>query len=112
MAKRRKAAAKTRRVRPRPRARQKPHLTRAVLCRFVIVGIVTDKNTGVPLNNARVQCVGGSANFGKKAFTNAFGLYLIPNICPERTLIEASFGSRVLEKNKTITGHTIINFQL
>src|SRR5262245_9076683 len=98
MAKRRKAAAKARRARPRARGPQKARLTRAV-CRFVIVGLVTDKTTGVPLNNARVQCVGGSANFGKKAFTNALGLYLIPNICPERTLIEASFGSRVLEKD-------------
>jgi len=111
MAKRRKTAAK-KTSRPRARGRQKAKLTRAALCRFVIVGLVTDKNNGAPLNNAMVKCVGGPGNFGKTAHTNILGLYLIPNICPERTLIEASLPGRVLEKNKTITGHTIINFAI
>jgi hypothetical protein len=112
MAKRRKAATKKKTTRPRPRAGRKAKLTKAAPCHFVIVGLVTDKNSGVPLNNAMVKCVGGPGNFGKTAHTNILGLYLIPNICPERTLIEASLPGRVLEKDKTITGHTIINFAI
>jgi hypothetical protein len=111
MAKQRSAGGQTSRA--RKGAGKKSKLRTASGSRYVIVGIVTDKNTGVPLNNARVQCVGGPGNFGKKAFTNRLGLYLIANIIAERTLIEASLaGHAPVEKDKTITGHTIINFQI
>ena len=63
MAKRRKAATKKKTSRPRARGRQKAKLSKAVLCRFVIVGLVTDKNNGAPLNNAMVKCVGGAATW-------------------------------------------------
>jgi hypothetical protein len=80
---------------------------------FVIVGVVTDKNTGLPLNNILVKIVGGTINFGKEAHTNLVGLYLMTNIFPERILIEASGGGHTpVEKSKTITGHTIINFAI
>jgi len=111
MAKRRKVAAKAKRTRPRA-STKKAKLTGAAVCHFVIVGLVTDKTTHVPLNNAMVKCVGGPGNFGKTAHTNLLGLYLIPNICAERTLIEASLPGRVQEKDKTVTGHTIINFEI
>ena len=112
MAKKRSAGGQTSRARKGASKKSKLRTT-ASGSRYVIVGIVTDKNTGVPLNNARVQCVGGAGNFGKKAFTNRLGLYLIANIIAERTLIEASLaGHAPVEKDKTITGHTIINFQI
>jgi hypothetical protein len=79
----------------------------------IVVGVVVDGGSGLPVNNARVQDVGGTGNFGRKAFTNIFGLYVLPNMVPGRNLIEASKGAKVQEKDKTIAAPlTILNFTL
>ena len=77
------------------------------------IGVVVDKNTRLPVGNAMVKIVGGSANFGKTTHTNAFGLYVLTNLTPERDLVEASKGSKVQEKDKIVTAPiTILNFTI
>jgi len=84
--------------------------TLAATC--ILVGVVVDKNSGLPVNNALVKIVGGS-NFGKETHTNAFGLYVLANLSPGRHLIEASKGTQIQEKDKTLTvGVNILNFSI
>jgi hypothetical protein len=62
-----------------------------------------------------VKIVGSAApgNFGKQARTNLLGLYFMPGVLPGRILIEASGrGYPPLEKDRTIAGHTNINFDM
>jgi len=75
--------------------------------------VVVAKSNGLPVNNALVKIVGGSSNFGRQTHTNAFGLYVMTNLTPERDLIEASKGTKFLEKDKTLTSPiTILNFSI
>lgn len=79
----------------------------------VVIGVVLDKNTRLPVGNAMVKVVGGTANFGKTTHTNVFGLYVLANMTPERDLVEASKGAKVQEKDKIVTAPiTILNFTI
>jgi hypothetical protein len=78
----------------------------------ILVGIVQDATTRLPINNAMVKIVGGS-NVGRTTHTNAVGLYVLKNLQLGRNLIEASKGARFLEKDKTLVAVlNILNFVL
>lgn len=78
----------------------------------ILVGIVQDATTRLPINHAMVKIVGGS-NFGRTTFTNAVGLYVLKNLKLGRNLIEASKAARFQEKDKTlVAGLNILNFVL
>jgi hypothetical protein len=78
----------------------------------VLVGIVQDATTRLPINHAMVKIVGGS-NFGRTTYTNAVGLYVLKNLKLGRNLVEASKAARVQEKDKTlVAGLNILNFVL
>jgi predicted MFS family arabinose efflux permease len=86
---------------------------RALALPAVVVGVVLSGSTGLPVGNAMVKVVGGTANFGKTTHTNAFGLYVLTNMTPERDLVEASKGSKVQEKDKIVSAPiTILNFTI
>jgi len=97
----------------RGRARKAQARPKRLAATYLIVGVVVDRVTWQPLNNMLLKMVGGTLNFGKQARTNRFGLYAIPSVFPEKILIEASgAGHAPVEKMKTITGNTIINFKM
>jgi len=100
-------------ARRRTRKLGKRGVARAFAAGAIVIGVVLDANTRVPVANAMVKVVGGTANFGKTTHTNAFGLYALVSMTPERDLIEASKGAKVQEKDKVVTAPiTILNFTL
>jgi hypothetical protein len=96
----------------RSRKATKQSARSAAAASAILVGVVQDATTRVPINRAMVKIVGGS-NFGKTAYSNAVGLYALKNLKLGRNLIEASKGARVQEKDKTlVAGLNIQNFVL
>jgi hypothetical protein len=95
----------------RPTKRTIRRIPRAgALC--ILIGVVLDKSSGLPVNNALVKIVAGS-DFGRETHTNAFGLYVFTNLTPGRHLIEASKGTKIQEKDKTLTiGINVLNFSI
>jgi len=78
----------------------------------ILIGVVLNSSSGLPVNNALVKIVGGG-DFGKEAHSNAFGLYVFTNLTPGRHLIEASKGAKFQEKYKTLTaGLNFLNFSI
>ena len=116
MAKRKSASVRRRTARRGRGARAAQRTTRRIKragASCILLGVVLAKSNGLPINNALVKIVGGSSNFGRQTHTNAFGLYVMTNLTPERDLIEASKGTKFLEKDKTLTSpFTILNFSI
>ena len=78
----------------------------------ILVGIVQDATTRLPINQAMVKIVGGS-NVGRTTHTNAVGLYVLKNLQLGRALVEASKAASIQEKDKTlVAGLNILNFVL
>ena len=75
---------------------------------FLVFGLVVDKTTLAPVDNADVRIL----TLSRLTHTNRFGFYAFTNVPRGRILIEASKSARFQEKDKTITGHTIINFKI
>jgi hypothetical protein len=75
---------------------------------FLVFGLVVDKTTGAPIDNADVRIL----TLSRLTHTNRFGFYGFANVPAGRQLMEASKPPRFQEKDKTITGHTIVNFKL
>jgi len=103
---------KARKKAARSQKRTKPSARSLSAAPAILVGIVQDATTHLPINHAMVKIVGGS-NFGRTTYTNAVGLYALKNLTLGRSLVEASKGARVQEKSKTlVAGLNILNFVL
>jgi len=114
MAKRKGSAGRRRAPKRGGRKSTKRTARRAALAgaSCILVGVVVDKSTRLPVNNALVKIVGGTSNFGRQTHTNAFGFYLLSNLVAERDLIEASKGTKVQEKDKIVTSISVLNFAI
>jgi len=103
---------KARKKAARSQKRTKPSARSLSAAPAILVGIVQDATTRLPISRAMVKIVGGS-NFGRTTYTNAVGLYALKNLTLGRSLVEASKGARVQEKSKTlVAGLNILNFVL